>query len=658
MKIALAGNPNSGKTTLYNALTGKQEHVGNWAGVTVSKKESKLKNSFGKDINVIDLPGAYSIRPYTSEESITTEFIKTENPDVIVNVVDSTNLNRSLFFTTQLLELGIPVVVALNKVDISKSITEINIDKLSKEINCKIIEISASKNEGLKELINNAIDSSKAKTQKNSFEKLLKIKDEEKQDKERYQIVNNIIKKVEARKLRQTEETIEDKLDKVVTNPIIGTGLFIIIMSLIFNLAINTLGPLVADTLVGLIETFQGTVADQLANMGTNDFLNALLTDGIIGGVGAVVGFVPLVMILMFLLALVEDSGFMARIALIFDPLFRKVGLSGKSIIPMIVGYGCSIPGIMSTRTIKDEKQRRMTAMLTPFVPCGAKIPIIALFTSAFFPTNPYLFPLTYLIAFTVIIGVGLILKKVTGAKNVKNYFIIELPQYRIPSVKRAFFKMLETGKDFMMKAGTIIVVCNTAVFIMSSFNFNLQLVGDAIDTSILATIASPFAILLLPLGIGVWQLAAAAITGFIAKEEVVGTLAVVYSMGAAINADFELVNATMVQDTMGITAVAAFAFMLFNLFTPPCFAAIGAMKSEMKSNKWLSRAILLQLSVGYIVAMIAYQVGTLVVYKEFGQGFIPAVIILVSTILFVAYKIRVNNNENDEAVVSKVQVQ
>lgn len=656
MKIALAGNPNSGKTTLYNALTGKQEHVGNWAGVTVSKKESKLKISLGKNIDVIDLPGAYSIRPYTSEESITTDFIKTENPDVIVNVVDSTNLNRSLFFTTQLLELGIPVVVALNKVDISKSITKININKLEKELNCKIIEISATKNEGLKALINQALESAKEKTQKNSFEKLLSIKDEEKQDKERYQIVNNIIKKVESRKLRETEETIEDKIDKVVTNPIIGTGIFILIMSFIFNLAINTLGPLVADILVGLIETFQGAVADQLASMGTNEFLNALLTDGIIGGVGAVVGFVPLVMVLMFLLSLVEDSGFMARIALIFDPLFRKVGLSGKSIIPMIVGYGCSIPGIMSTRTIKDEKQRRLTALLTPFVPCGAKIPIIALFTAAFFPNNPFLFPLTYLIAFTVIICVGLLLKKAIGAKNVKNYFIIELPQYRIPSVKRAFFKMLETGKDFMMKAGTIIVVCNTVVFIMSSFDFSLQLVGDAVDKSILATIAAPFAILLVPVGIGVWQLAAAAITGFIAKEEVVGTLAVVYSMGAAINADFELVNATMVQNTMGITALSAFAFMLFNLFTPPCFAAIGAMRAEMKSSKWLRNAILLQLSVGYIVAMTVYQVGSLVVYKEFGQGFIPAVIILIAAAIFISYKIK--SNDNSQEVVSKVQVQ
>ena len=658
MKIALAGNPNSGKTTLYNALTGKQEYVGNWAGVTVSKKEAKLKESLGNNIDIVDLPGAYSIRPYTSEESITTDFIKTENPDVIINVVDSTNLNRSLFFTTQLLELNIPVVVALNKVDISKNVTDIDVSKLEKELNCKVVEISAAKNEGLKNLINVASESSKLKEQKNLFKELSNIHNEEKQDKKRYSIVNNIISKVENRIIRHKEETLEDKIDRFVTNPIIGTGLFILIMAFIFDLSINTLGPLVADALVGFIENFQNAVSGQLASMGTSDFLNSLLTDGIIGGVGAVVGFVPLVMVLMFMLSLVEDSGFMARIALIFDPLFRKVGLSGKSIIPMIVGYGCSIPGIMATRTIKDEKQRRLTAMLTPFVPCGAKIPIIALFTAAFFPEQGYMFPLTYIVAFTVIICVGLILKKVTGADNIKNYFIIELPQYRIPSIKRAFFKMLETGKDFITRAGTIIIVCNTVVFIMSSFNFKLQLVEDAVNTSILANVATPFAFLLIPVGIGVWQLSAAAITGFIAKEEVVGTLAVVYSMGAAINSDFELVNAMTVQETMGITAVSALAFMFFNLFTPPCFAAIGAMKSEMKSNKWLLKSVLLQLSVGYIVAMITYQVGTILVYKELAQGFIPAVIILALAVFYVVYKIKSNKVSESEKKVSKVQVQ
>ena len=547
-------------------------------------------------------------------------------------------------------------MVALNKTDISKNITNIDINKLEKELNCKVVEIAAAKNDGLKNLVNIALESSKLKEQKNSFKELSNIHNEEKQDKERYKIVNTIISKVEKRIVRHNEETLEDKIDNIVTNPIIGTGLFVVVMAIIFNLSINTLGPIVADALVGVIEGFQGSVAGYLASIGTSDFLNSLLTDGIIGGVGAVVGFVPLVMVLMFMLALVEDSGFMARIALIFDPLFRKVGLSGKSIIPMIVGYGCGIPGIMATRTIKDEKQRKLTAMLTPFVPCGAKLPIIALFTAAFFPEQGYMFPLTYLVAFTVIISLGLILKKVTGADNIKNYFIIELPQYRIPSIKKAFFKMIETGKDFMMKAGTIIIVCNTVVFIMSSFNFKLELVGDAVDSSILATIATPFAFLLIPVGIGVWQLAAAAITGFIAKEEVVGTLAVVYSMGAAINADFELVNAISVRETMGITAVSALAFMFFNLFTPPCFAAIGAMKSEIKSTKELIKAVGLQLTVGYIVAMVTYQVGTILVEKKLGQGFIPSVIILALVIGYTLSKIKANKVE-DSKIVETVQV-
>ncbi len=656
MKIALIGNPNSGKTTLYNALTGKQEQVGNWAGVTVSEKQSKLKKTLGKDITIIDLPGAYSIRPYTSEESVTTDFIKSENPDVIINVVDSTNLNRSLFFTTQLLELEIPVVVALNKVDISENMTEIDILKLEKELKCSVIKISSNKNEGLKKLIDKSVEVAKVNIQENPFLELATTLDEKEQDKLRFKKVNKIISKVETKKIKENEETLEDKIDKFVTNPIIGVSLFVILMSTIFDLSINTLGPLIADNLVALIDGFKVQVADILSNVGVNDFLNALLTDGIIGGAGAVVGFVPLVMILMFLLALVEDSGFMARIALIFDPLFRKIGLSGRSIIPMIVGYGCAIPGIMSSRTIKDEKQRNLTILLTPFIPCGAKVPIIALFTTAFFPTQGYMFPLTYLIAFTVIISLGLILKEVTGAKNTKNYFIIELPQYRIPSVKRAFYKMLDTGKDFMKKATTVIIVCNTVVYIMSSFNFRLQLVGDNIDTSILAIIATPFAFLLIPIGIGVWQLAAAAITGFIAKEEVVGTLAIVYAMGTAINSDFELVNASLVQDIMGITPVAAFSFMLFNLFTPPCFAAMGAMKSEMSSKGDFIKTILNQVAVGYVVAMITYQVGTILVYKTLGEGFVASIIILALVIGFIGYKISLNKKQSE--VLTKIHVQ
>ena len=658
MRIALAGNPNSGKTTLYNALTGSQEHVGNWSGVTVSKKESMLKAGLGKDIEIVDLPGAYSIRPYTSEESITTEFVKGENPDVIINVVDSTNLEKSLFFTTQLLSMGIPVVIALNKWDLAESKTNINIQKLEQELSCKAVAVSAMKNSGLQNLISQATKSAQMKEQKDVFENLQSLGDEKQQDKERFNQITKILSRCEQKIVSNNEETTTDKIDKVVTNPIVGLALFIAVMTLIFDLSINKIGPMIADQLVALIETGQAAVADALANAGANDFLNALLTDGIIGGVGAVIGFVPLIMVLMFLLALLEDSGFMARIALIFDPLFRKIGLSGKSIIPMVVGYGCAIPGIMASRTVKDDDQRRMTALMTPFVPCGAKIPIIALFTAAFFPTQAYMFPLTYLVAFVIILCVGFTLKATIGAKNVKNYFIVELPKYSVPSLKRAFFRMCDTAKDFIIRAGTIIVICNTAVFIMSSFDMSLKLVGDAVDTSILATVATPFAYLLMPIGLGAWQLAAAAVTGFIAKEEVVGTLAVVYSMGAAINEDFELVNGALLQDTMGITSVAALAFMFFNLFTPPCFAAMGAMKSEMKSKQWFRRAVVIQFGVGYLVALVTYQFGTLIAYKQLGTAFVPAMIILVASILFIIKKVKDNNKKSDDKVVSHVVVE
>lgn len=643
MRIALAGNPNSGKTTLYNELTGKQEHVGNWAGVTIDKKQAMLKRNFAEDVLVIDLPGAYSIRPYTSEESITKDYVKNEAPDVIINVVDATNLNRSLFFTTQLLELGIPLVVALNKSDIAASKTEINVKKLENELKCVVVPTVALKKEGLNDLIDKALEISKSKEQENPFSNLSSYNNIDQQDKARFKLVNKIASNVEVRKVKSTDDTLEDKIDRFVTHPVIGIGLFVLIMSFIFNLSINSVGAYIADSLVGIIEGFQGSLAQTMENSGVNEFLNALLTDGIIGGVGAIMGYLPLIMVLMFCLALLEDSGFMARIAVIFDPLFKKIGLSGKSIIPMIVGYGCSIPGVMSSRTIKDEKQRRMTALLTPFVPCGAKVPIIALFTAAFFPEHTYLFPLTYLIAFVVIILAGLLIKTITGADDVKNYFIVELPEYRIPSIKRSFMKMLETGKEFMIKAGTIIVVCNTIVFIMASFDPGFNLVGDAVKTSILAKIASPIAILLIPVGVGVWQLAAAAVTGFVAKENVVGTLAVVYAMGAAINEDFELTNSLLLKETMGITTVAALSFMFFNLFTPPCFAAIGAMKAELKSTKWLVNGVLLQTAIGYLISMVVYQVGTIIAYGELGNGFIASVIILIASMIYLMSLIKKN---------------
>lgn len=651
MKIVLTGNPNSGKTTLFNNLTGKTEHIGNWAGVTVDYKKSPLKKSFKKEAEIIDLPGAYSIRAFTDEESISIDFIKETNPDVLVNVIDSTNLERSLFFTTQLLELNIPVVVALNKIDAIKD--EIDIKVLEKILNCSVVTISSIKNIGINNLIDKAFED-KSKEQEVAFTELindeinLTKKDLKEIDKKRFEKVSDIINKI-SKENDNFKETLSDKIDNFITNPLIGIPVFVIIMSLIFDLSINTLGPFIADNLVSLIETFQGNLSQLLDSNGVSPFLNSLLTDGIIGGVGAVLGFVPLVMILMFFLSLVEDSGFMARIALIFDPLFRKIGLSGKSIIPMVVGYGCAIPGIMSTRTIKDEKQKRLTALLTPFVPCGAKVPIIALFATAFFDDNSLMFPFVYLVSFTVVIIVGLLLKKMLGVSNIESYFILELTEYKMPSIKVAFSKMIETAKDFIKKAGTIILVCNTLVFVMASFDFGFNLVD--INDSILASISKPFAILFIPLGIGTWQLAAAAITGFIAKEEVVGTLATIFAMTNAIGEEFEVLDKIATKEALGITSLCAISFMFFNLFTPPCFAAMGAMKSEMKSKSFFIKSVLLQFFVGYMVSMITYQVGSIVFYKTLGEGFLASVLIFVGSILFIKQKI----NKNKETLVEVV---
>jgi len=638
MKIALTGNPNSGKTTLFNAMTGKSEYVGNWAGVTVDKKESFVKKTLSDErIAVVDLPGAYSIRPFTNEESITSNFILDEAPNVIVHVIDSLSLNRGLFFTTQLLELGIPVVIALNKTDVARLRKRVDIKRMEQILDCKVVEISATQGKGLKQLINEAINLF-GKIQINPNPDYSNYETVEEVDKARFRFVNSITSEVEVI-TNGSEDTLSDKIDNFITKPIIGLTLFALVMYGIFELSINVVGAFIADLLVGLIELFQGFIQTSLEAFGANDFLIALLTDGMIGGVGAVMGFLPLIMVLMFFIALVEDLGFMARIAMILDPLFKKIGLSGKSIIPLIVGYGCSIPGIMASRTIKNEKQRRMTALLTPFIPCGAKVPIIALFTVAFFPQHGWLFPVTYLIAFALIIIIGLFLKRVTGSNDFDNFFIIELPEYRVPSIKRAVRSMIENAKSFAIKAGTVILIANTVVFLMSSFDFSFKL--SAIDNSILALISTPIAWLLIPVGFGVWQLAAAAITGLIAKEEVVGTLAVVYAVGSAVSEDLEVTNAFLLQNSMQISAVAALAFMFFNLFTPPCFAAIGAMKTELKSTKWLFWGLVLQLSVGYLVALVVYQVGTAISSGRTGEGFIVAVLIAIVSVVVIVFLTR-----------------
>ena len=656
MRIAFAGNPNSGKTTMYNALTGRNEHVGNWAGVTVERKESPIRKGYydgTEELVAVDLPGAYSMSPFTSEESITSGYVKNENPDVIINIVDATNLSRSLFFTTQLLELGIPVVVALNKSDIvNKKQTKIDEKILSEKLGCPVIKTisTSSGHEGLKETVN-AAAALKGKGQKAPYVQAdIDFKDKtavEAADRKRFEFVNGIVKQVEKRKVFTKDKNVQDKIDSIITHKIIGIPIFAAVIFLVFYISQTTLGTWIADWLVAWIETFQGWVGGLMEN--ANPLLYALLVDGIIGGVGAVVGFLPLVMVMYFLIALLEDCGYMARATVVLDPIFKRVGLSGKSVIPMVIGTGCAIPGVMSCRTIRNERERRTTAMLTPFMPCGAKIPVIALFAGAFFADAWWVSATMYLVGILLVLLGALLVKKITGQKYRKSFFIIELPEYKLPSLKRACGSMLERGKAYIVKAGTIILVCNTIVQIMQSFNWQFRLVEEGAEgTSILASIAHPFAILFIPLGFGVWQLAAAAVTGFIAKENVVGTLAVVYGITNLIDTDeLALVGSgNDVATVMGLTKVAALAYLMFNLYTPPCFAALGAMNSEMKSGKWLLGGICLQLATGYTVAFGIYQIGTLITTGSLGTAFIPGLIAVIAFALIILWRIRKSDKE------------
>ena len=647
MRIALTGNPNSGKTTMYNALTGSNEKVGNWAGVTVDKKEHPVKKSLYSgegELIAVDLPGAYSMSPFTSEESITSAYVQNEHPDVIINIVDATNLSRSLFFTTQLLELGIPMVVALNKADVNqKKETRIDSKALSEKLNCPVIDTISTSAKGVKEVVAAAVSVIGRGQRAPYVQGDVDLTDKtavERADRERFAFVNGIVKAVERRKVLTKEKNTQDKIDAVLTNKWLGIPIFAVVMFLVFQISQAWLGDWIANGyvfnegmenewsipgLVTFIEMFGEWVAGLMEN--ANPLLSSLIVDGIIGGVGAVVGFLPLVMVMYFLLALLEDCGYMARVTVVLDPIFKKVGLSGKSVIPFIIGTGCAVPGVMACRTIRNERERRATAMLAPFMPCGAKLPLISLFAGAFFGEASWVGTLMYFVGIAIIFFGALLVNAITGNRKKRSFFIIELPEYKVPSFGKAFLSMCQRGWSYIVKAGTIILVCNFAVQLMQSFGWNFQPVENASE-SILATVATPFAYLFAPIvGVVAWQLAAAAITGFIAKENVVGTLAVCF-VGLEHLIDTESLEMVggggEVAAIMAITKVAALAYLMFNLFSPPCFAAIGAMNAELKSKKWLFAGIGLQLGVGYSVGFLVFFFGTLFTTRKFGSLWMP----------------------------------
>ena len=638
MRIALAGNPNSGKTTMYNALTGRSEKVGNWAGVTVDKKEHPIKKAYAgsEQLIAVDLPGAYSMSPFTSEESITSSYVKSEHPDVIINIVDATNLSRSLFFTTQLLELGIPVVVALNKSDINKKKeTKIDSDALSSKLGCPVVNTISTSSDGLKAVVEAAIHAAGTMQKAPYVQGDIDLTDKavvEAADRKRFAFVNDIVKAVETRKVHTKDKNVGDKIDAVLTNKWLGIPIFALVMWAVFWISQSGPGLWLSEGLdigethlwglVDCIGWFKGVVEGWLG--GAHHLIQAIILEGIIEGVAAVVGFLPLVMVMYFLIALLEDCGYMARATIVLDPIFKKVGLSGKSVIPFIIGTGCAIPGVMACRTIRNERERRTTAMLTPFMPCGAKLPVISLFAGAFFSESSWVGVTMYFVGIVLILLCALLVNALNGYKARKSFFIIELPEYKAPSLGLAFKSMCQRGWAYIVKAGTVILVCNFVVYMMQTYNWSFQMVEDPAN-SILASIATPIGYVIAPIvGISLWQLAAAAVTGFIAKECVVSTLATVFMFEHLINEDLEAVGAITSANMGGISVVAGLAFLMFNLFTPPCFAALGAMNSEIKSKKWFWAGVGLQFSVGYVIAFLVFFFGTLLTGGSLGAAWMP----------------------------------
>ncbi|EKY28424.1 ferrous iron transport protein B [Clostridium celatum] len=711
IKIGLAGNPNSGKTTMFNNLTGAKQYVGNWPGVTVEKKSGKIKGH--KDVELVDLPGVYSLSPYTLEEVVTRNFMIDEKPDVVINIIDASNIERNLYLTTQILELGIPTVIALNMIDIVKKRGDIiDINKLSKLLGCPVVKTSALKGEGTKEVANKAIQLAKSNNDNefqlqfssevkeaieaikkviinnnlsnenineqwmaiklferdsnllekvrlsnsvsNELEDIIKKCETEFDDdaegiitSERYEYIGTLISKV-LKKKNNSKHTVSDKIDKIVTNRILALPIFALVMWAVYYISVSSLGAILTDwtndTLFG--EIIGENVAAFLENIGTAPWLQGLINDGIIGGVGAVLGFVPQIMLLFFLLALLEDCGYMARIAFIMDRILRKFGLSGKSFIPVLISSGCGVPGIMATRTMENDKDRKLTIMLTTFIPCGAKLPIIALFAGAIFGGASWVAPAVYFLGIFMIIICGIILNKTKAFKGEPAPFVMELPQYHIPSLKGVLIHMWDRGKAFIIKAGTIIFVACAVIWFTSSFNWTLQMV-DTPD-SILASIGRVIAPIFAPLGFGNWQSAVATLTGFVAKENVVATFGVIFGIAEAAEDTPELL---MQMNTM-FTAASGFAFIMFNMLNAPCFAAIGAIRREMGSWKWMWITIGFQTVTAYIVALIINQVGSLIL----GTGsVIGAIISVLIAILAIFLAVRSGNSIKNTKKVQQV---
>ena len=705
VRIALAGNPNSGKTTLFNALTGSNQFVGNWPGVTVEKKEGKIKGytTKGEEAILVDLPGVYSLSPYTLEEVVSRNFLIGEKPDAIINIIDGTNLERNLYLTTQLTELGIPVIIAVNMMDlVRKNGEELNIERLSKDTGCKVVEISALKGEGIDQLIHRAVAIAKSKKSIQPahkfegcvehaiahieeaitgyvdasmerwyavklFERDEKVQESLKLDKEilehiekdivncekemdddaesiitgeRYNYIGSIIEDCYKKRVKK-QLSVSDKIDGIVTNRFLALPIFAVVMFLVYYVSVTTVGSILTDwtndTLFG--EWILPAAQSGLEAIGCADWLTGLLVDGIIGGVGAVLGFVPQMLVLFLFLAFLEGCGYMARIAFIMDRIFRKFGLSGKSFIPMLIGTGCGVPGVMASRTIENDRDRKMTIMTTTFIPCGAKLPIIALIAGALFDGAAWVAPSAYFVGIAAIICSGIILKKTKMFAGDPAPFVMELPAYHLPTVGNVLRSTWERGWSFIKKAGTIILLSTIFIWFAQGFGFeggHFGMVED-MENSILAAIGSAVAWIFTPLGWGNWKAAVAAITGLAAKENVVGTFGILFGFGEVAEDGVEIWGSL----AGSMTAVAAYSFLVFNLLCAPCFAAMGAIKREMNNAKWFWFAIGYQTILAYVVSLCVYQIGTLITAKTFGIGTVAAFIMVVGFLylLFRPYK-------------------